>query len=422
MSANIIIFTIKITNRLQYTVDWVFNNQLGSNIKITTDENEYLNSELPKINYSPQPMSKNEIWIKPHALLFEYKTHDFTFSSLSDFNDDPLALIFFLLSRYEEYTAPPSVMDAHGRYSARVSFSKKNNILYQPIVNQQVVYLKNKIAEKFLHIIFKKQEYQFQPTFDIDMAWRYRNKGFWRTGGGVLKDIFNLNFKNINHRQKVLRGVLQDPDDTYDIIFKMHKGVKQPPIFFWLLGDYAKYDDNIDVKNIEFQRLIKNISEKYAVGIHPSYRSNQAVNFIKKEKARLEKMIGMSVTKSRQHFLKLRFPETYRRLLEVSISDDYSMGYADDIGFRAGTATPFPWYDIENEAITHLIIHPFQLMDVTLKDYLKLTPDQAINNIQQIKEAIKAVGGTFTTLWHNPSVSDTGDWKNWLNVYENCLE
>jgi hypothetical protein len=201
----------------------------------------------------------------------------------------------------------------------------------------------------------------------------------------------------------------------------MHKGVKQPPIFFWLLGDYAKYDDNIDVKNIEFQQLIKNISEKYAVGVHPSYRSNQAIYFIKEEKARLEKMIGMSVSKSRQHFLKLRFPETYRRLLEVGITDDYSMGYADDIGFRAGTAMPFPWYDIENESITHLIIHSFQVMDVTLKDYLKLTPDEAINNIHQIKEVIKAVGGTFTTLWHNPSVSNEGEWENWRKVYEFCL-
>ena len=125
---------------------------------------------------------------------------------------------------------------------------------------------------------------------------------------------------------------------------------------------------------------------------------------------------------SRQHFLKLTFPNTYRHLIQVGIQSDYTMGYADNIGFRAGIATPFYWYDLENEAMTNLKIYPFQVMEVTLKEYLKLSPEEAIVYVKPLIEATKAVGGTFTTLWHNSTLSETEGYEGWRRVYEAILE
>ncbi|MFT4758694.1 MAG: hypothetical protein ACI9LN_000656, partial [Saprospiraceae bacterium] len=128
------------------------------------------------------------------------------------------------------------------------------------------------------------------------------------------------------------------------------------------------------------------------------------------------------VTKSRQHFLKLSLPKTYQNLLKTGITDDYTMGYATEIGFRASIAQPFLWYDLKSEKTTNLRIHPFQIMDVTLQQYLKLSPNEAIDRAIKIIESTKAIGGTFVSLWHNSSFSNEKKWRGWKRVYERILE
>jgi hypothetical protein len=158
------------------------------------------------------------------------------------------------------------------------------------------------------------------------------------------------------------------------------------------------------------------------IGIHPSFASNHQLEKIKIEKERLEKISGKKISYSRQHFLKLTFPHTYRNLLAVGITDDFTMGYADAIGFRAGICTPFRWYDLERETETHLTIHPFAVMDGTLNNYLKLSPTLAIEKTKEIINKVKQVNGKFIFIWHNETLSDWKEWKGWKNVYEEIIK
>ena len=48
----------------------------------------------------------------------------------------------------------------------------------------------------------------------------------------------------------------------------------------------------------------------------------------------------------------------YENLSNSEFNNDYSMGYDNQIGFRAGTATPFYFYDISNEFQLPLKVHP----------------------------------------------------------------
>src|SRR5436190_8549265 len=122
------------------------------------------------------------------------------------------------------------------------------------------------------------------------------------------------------------------------------------------------------------QSLIKSLADYADIGIHPSYASNENRKQVKKEIRRLNKVLKREVTRSRQHFLKVTFPETYRTLIELDIEEDYSMGYASEIGFRASICTPFNFYDLDLDVETKLKLVPFMLMDGTMKDYMKLTP------------------------------------------------
>jgi hypothetical protein len=117
----------------------------------------------------------------------------------------------------------------------------------------------------------------------------------------------------------------------------------------------------------------------------------------------------------------LKFPDTYRHLIERDITDDYSMGYANEIGFRAGICTPFNFYDLDLEAETGLRVHPFAIMDATLNLYMKLNPEEAVHRCLSILESVKAVGGEFCILWHNETLSDEKQWSGWKVVYEKIV-
>jgi len=118
----------------------------------------------------------------------------------------------------------------------------------------------------------------------------------------------------------------------------------------------------------------------------------------------------------------LLFTETYQNLIKLGIKEDYTLGYATDTGFRAGTCTPFNFYDLYNEKETSLKIFPFQVMDTTLNQYLKLDVEEAVERISHMIEKVKQVRGTFISLWHNESLSDHGHWKGWEPVYKKMLE
>ena len=82
----------------------------------------------------------------------------------------------------------------------------------------------------------------------------------------------------------------------------------------------------------------------------------------------------------------------------------------------------FNWFNLAQNEITKLRVHPISLMDVSLKNYMNLQPEEAVVRVKKIKEIIKNVKGTFIPLWHNNSVSFMEDWNYWEAVYVECLK
>ena len=98
------------------------------------------------------------------------------------------------------------------------------------------------------------------------------------------------------------------------------------------------------------------------------------------------------------------------------------MGYPSKSGFRAGICTPFPFYDLKKEAETTLMVYPFQVMDVTLKVYRKLSPEEAMHEIETLMQEVRNVGGTFSYIWHNETLSDKSMWAGYREVFKKMNE
>ena len=97
------------------------------------------------------------------------------------------------------------------------------------------------------------------------------------------------------------------------------------------------------------------------------------------------------------------------------------MGYPDHYGFRAGTANPFYFFDLNKNIQTSLLIHPFIVMDVTFKYYIKLNFEQIKIIMEELIHKVKQVDGYFITIWHNETFNSSKYDPNWVQLYEKMI-
>jgi hypothetical protein len=424
----LLVYTHKITPRVNYIFKQFFLRILETPISFTTKVDEFVAHNGPKLTYSKTPLGL-EFYIRSHDLLFEQGINDIDISILkwddtpcffpageaSSIPFDIFAASFYLITRYEEYL--PHVQDIHERFPADESIAFKNGFLEKPVIDIWAFKFLEILKQKFPNYTFKERKFEMISTIDVDMAYAYKHKGIIRTLGGFFKDIVQLNFVNFWYRLLTVLNFKNDSFDTYSEILKIKKEHNVTTLFFFLLGDYTTYDKNISFLNTKFQSLIKSVGDYTKIGMHPSYFSFKNIEVLKKEKGRLEQIINTPVTFSRQHFLRLSIPETYQYLIDLDIEEDYTMGYAKYAGFRASTCTPFYFYDLDFEIQTPLKLYPFAFMDGTLKHYMQLDNDASLAKILALKDAVKKVNGTFISLFHNDTLSDEGDWIGWKEIY-----
>ena len=136
----------------------------------------------------------------------------------------------------------------------------------------------------------------------------------------------------------------------------------------------------------------------------------------------MSSVVNRQVSKSRQLFLIMSLPRSYQRLVELDIKDDYTMGYASQVGFRAGTSNTFRFYDLESDAVTSLNVHPFAVMDGTLKDYLNYSITDSYNLVSKVIDEIKKFHGTFIYLTHNETLGGQKRWVGWPDLYQKIIE
>jgi hypothetical protein len=430
----LLIYTPFSTSRIKYIFRLIFDNILKTEYQICNDVEEYKAHNGYKINYSKNDIEPNEIHIFPVNLLFETKIREQEIH-VSDWNDtkiffqtesanvsmpfDLFAGCFYLVTRYEEYL--PHMRDKHNRFKPTESLAFQNNFLQKPLINDWLQIFNKIITDKFPDIKIKTRDYKYILTFDIDIAFAHKYKGFLRTFISYLKLIKNLQFKEIMIRTKTLLGLAKDPYDNYEYMTDIQQKYHLQAVYFILLGDFGKYDKNLSHLNYKFQSLIKHISDYSEVGIHSSYASNTNSELILKEIERLKSIINKEIKKNRQHFLMLYLPNTYRNLLEVEITDDYTMGYASEPGFRASICTPFLFYNLNMEYETNITVHPFAYMEGTFAEYKKMKPFEAQDIIFQLIDEVKKVNGDFISLWHNHSLCEEGEWKGWKKVFEETV-
>ena len=329
---------------------------------------------------------------------------------------DFLSLSFLMLSRAEELFEAEH--DIHGRYLFKNSLAAKYNFIDLPIVDEYALIIRSIIQKEIPDFQVIPRKSNFVSTHDIDLISRFGKT--YANLHTLAADLFKYrNWKqfctSVAQYHACRRDELKDPYIlSAQMLLEKDIAAKRQSLFFLKSLRTGEEDATYDIFGTQAAHLIRTVEGSGGkIGLHGSYPSfNQSSSFAK-EKIYLENVSEHSIPSGRQHFLRFDIKKTPHIWQEASLTDDYTLGYAEREGFRCGTCHPYHLYDVQKDIPLNVMEHPLIAMDGTFFQYQNYTIEETLRKIRQLKATCEAVEGDFILLWHNTFV-----WREFAPWYE----
>ncbi|NOX63307.1 MAG: hypothetical protein GXP42_15385 [Chloroflexi bacterium] len=363
---------------------------------------------LPILFWSDADRTKPPIWVREDGTVI--------------FHIDLIAATLFMLTRWEEIVRPER--DEHARFPASASTAFRQGFLDQPIVDRYAMILRAWLQKLRPNWKPRVRSFRLRLSHDIDhlqrfetasLALRQAARDLLRSGSpaAALNDVYDFLYGRWRFSRNPFLTALE-------MFARQAESLGARAVFYVLAGASTPFDPGYDPTNPTFvQRLQRLRSAGHVIGLHPSYAAFLDENRYRAEKKRLETILQHDVHHARQHYLRFRAPDTWRIAQRAGVSEDATLGYPDHEGFRCGASHPFPVFDIQADQRLSLIEHPLHIMDGTLKEYRRLTPDESRRRMELLARRVAEVEGELHLLWHNHAV--TGAWSPWFEAYSRFL-
>ncbi|MBE5317551.1 hypothetical protein IM793_00145 [Pedobacter sp. MR2016-19] len=416
---HLIIFSNILTPRIKYIFNFIFKDILKAEVEFTGNSAYFLQSEHIKISYGNEPLGE-ELFFKSTPLLFSNKLEEIKPKTVS-FGEyqvpfpveqsalpfDVFAASFFMISRYEEYL---SQRNTEEEFKPSKSYQHKWRVLDKPIIDEWALIIKSIIRKKHPTFKFQEKKFQHQPTIHFNML-THLPDGFLNKTKFIFSAVFKKENNYLGSKFDRLTGIGINNEQVLEQVKEIFVSKKSNPLYFLDFPDVPM--DYIRTNNIA--KILNNQS----VGLlRPCASNKQKMTEIKEGLVKLKKIHPNLTTSTSQQLEVLKFPICYLNILNSGITSDYSMGYGSVPGFRAGTCTPFNWYDLQLEKVTPLVVHSYCLNDHILQF---LIHEAATEKIHQYTDAVKMVNGTFYSSWSLKSLSDHPKYKKLKSLFREML-
>ena len=283
---------------------------------------------------------------------------------------------FFFISRAEETFN--TERDEHNRFCAKHSILGAFNRLQIPMLDEHA-----RLLMKALHLPLPTPGFEhIYLTHDIDTIANYRHLR------GMLGGIRRGEGKAV---WESLKDIKHDPVYTFPWMIEQDANVPNAEVIYFVkqtkgIGyDYPQYCLN----GHDYKRLKKKLLASGArLGLHSSYYGDLP-----------RKMENLP---HRSHYLNCSIRQM-EALVKAGYTDDYTMGYADEAGFRLQTTRAVRWINPCTMRVTNLTLHPLTVMDCTLsnENYMNLNEEEAYFLCERLIEKVKMHHGDLCLLWHN---------------------
>lgn len=332
---------------------------------------------------------------------------------------------FFMLSRYEELVI--EVRDQFTRFAATSSLLHRAGLLHRPIVDEYVEVLWACMSRLWPQLKRKVHEYRFFLSSDVDHPLSNTHGKLTVALRKAVADVVtrhDLKSAITRFPTAVLnaRGDYStDPHNTFDFIMDTAERYGLKCAFYFIAGHSGGTIDGDYTLDMPWIRnLMRNIHERgHEIGLHPSFDTFLDGEKIKREFSTLLRTcddlgIQQDIWGGRQHYLRWQAPDTWQHWESAGLTYDSTVGFADHVGFRAGTCREFPVFNLRTRSALNLIERPLIVMEGTLLNprYMNVGTEEAIGWIERLASICRRYNGNFTLLWHN-SMLTTPELK-WL--------
>lgn len=309
---------------------------------------------------------------------------------------------FFYISRAEELLV--SERDEHGRFLAKYSMLGHKNRLMIPLIDEYA-----RAIMKMLDIALPTPGFShIYLTHDVDSIAHYRHlRG---AIGGILRG-------QIKHVLAARRNIHNDPAYTFSWLVAQDKQVERAQCIYFVKDTPGKGKDypQYDLQGADYTELKRLLEDSGAqLGWHSSCYD------LTSSPLHLVASSPDSLKLHRSHYLNCSI-EKMQQLVDMGVTDDYTMMFADQAGFRLQTTRAVRWINPMTWHLTELTLHPLTIMDCTLSHahYMGLSEDEAYFECQRLFEKVHQNAGELVLLWHNTSIDDETYHRN---LYEKLIE
>ena len=306
---------------------------------------------------------------------------------------DIVYAVFFFSSRAEELVT--TKRDEHGRFAARFSILGQKSRLQIPRLDEYA-----RLVLKHLNVALPDDGFaHIYLTHDIDAISQYRHlRG---AIGGILRGEWKAVWRS-------WLSIHNDPLYTFPWLLEQDSRVKGAQSIYFVKRtpgkgyDYPQYC----LRGRDFKRLKKMLRHNDVfLGVHGSYYGSiPPIQYSRMYRA---------------HYLRCDIDQM-QRLADAGYTDDFTMGFADQAGFRLQTCRAIRWINPKTMQLTSLTLHPLIVMDNTLSqaNYMNLTEDEAYFLCERLIDKVRMHHGDLCLLWHNNSINETSYHKS---LYEKLL-
>ena len=318
---------------------------------------------------------------------------------------DIIASSFFLLSRYEEILKPEG-RDIHGRFLAKNSIVFQQGFGTRPLVDEYGLLFRKWLREAGVVVPAEKRGFsKIYLTHDVDVPFRFER----------LSTVFKQYVKNVinyNYTSSPLKKFFNEQyDDNYTFprIIEYDKTLRESlhdipveSIYFMITAGSFINRKYYNIFSQKINRLINSLNVSGAkIGLHVSYEAGIKPEKIIYEAKRLKDKLGIASIVSRHHFLQWREPQDVVFMEQAGITDDFTLSYADCVGFRVGTCHPYRFINPRTKELTNVTIHSLEIMECTLDRYMNLDYINALEKCKEIINQVHIHHGELVLLWHN---------------------
>ena len=333
---------------------------------------------------------------------------------------------FVMLSRYEELVVP--ARDRHGRFAATSSIAHAEGFLGLPIVDAYVEVLWSALHRLWPRLERRPRQFRVALSHDVDSplaSVRRSAPVLVRQLGAdaLMRRDAGLAARRVRSWAGLRRGDHRlDPYNTFDFLMDVSERLGIAGAFYFLATENATALDGLyTLEEPWIESLVSRIHGRgHEIGLHPSFHSyldarRTEAEFLRLLRAAKRQGVSQKRWGGRQHYLRWENPVTWANWEAAGLDYDSTLAYADQIGFRAGTCHEFPPFHLVERRPLRLRERPLHVMDRTLFDYMRLSPDTAFESVIALARECRRYGGTLSLLWHNSSLP-TARQKRWYET------